>query len=371
MTRDQSVPVNQFGFNAFWTRNVGLRQVILLGTEASRIEGDSEEWAYTQGIRTGKILSGGSQRRLAGLVEDDIQLNSKVLLSAAIRLDHWVNYDGSTRTLPLDTTQPLSATNYPDLSGTFAAPRLGIHYSPAARLTFKASVSRAFRSPTLNELYRTFRVGNVLTLNNAFLESERQTGTEFGATYAVTDSHKVDVTYFWSRIDDPVSNVTLSITPTLITRQRQNLGRLQSKGVEASLTSRWSEFVSTSLAYQFADSKVVSFPADSTLVGLWVPQVPQHNATVQLRLERANKYTIVLGGRYQGMQFDDDRNLFPLGSYFVGEAYVSKNLRRSVEVFAGVENLLNRRYVVARTPVTMFGPPVLGRVGIRFRLGER
>jgi outer membrane receptor protein involved in Fe transport len=90
-----------------------------------------------------------------------------------------------------------------------------------------------------------------------------------------------------------------------------------------------------------------------------------------LRFDRPGKFTVVVGGRYQGLQYDDDRNLFRLGGYFVADTYVSKNIRSNILVFAGVENLLNRRYEVARTPVTMIGPPVLGRAGVRFYLGRR
>ena len=73
---------------------------------------------------------------------------------------------------------------------------------------------RAFRAPTLNELYRSFRVGNVLTLANVNLRAERLTGGEAGVSAAAFD-RKLNVrgTFFWSEIVRPVANVTLSVTP--------------------------------------------------------------------------------------------------------------------------------------------------------------
>ena len=368
LTRDQSVPVSQWGVNAVWTKDVGSRQSIVAGTTAGWIEGASEEWAYLQGTRSSRVLSGGSQRRVAGLLEDRIRLTTRAMLSASVRVDSWWNVNASTRTLPLDPTISPSVIAYENRSETFASPRFAIDYSATDRLVLRGSISRAFRSPTLNELYRSFRVGNVLTLSNAFLGSEKQLGFEAGASYSLSDSQTLTMTYFWSRIDDPVSNRTLTITPSLITRQRQNLGSLRSTGVEASWDSRWTPSISSSLAYQFADAIVSDFPVDTSLVGLWIPQVGRNNASAQLRFERPARFSFVVGGRYQGLQFDDDRNLFPLGGYFVAEAYASKNVRRNVQVFVGVENVLNRRYEVARTPVTMIGPPVLARVGVRFTL---
>jgi outer membrane receptor protein involved in Fe transport len=371
LTRDQSVPVNQIGISAVWSKNAWSRHSFTAGFETARIEGDSEEWAYLQGLRTSRILSGGVQFRLAGFVEDRIRLNSRTLLAAGVRLDHWVNRDARTRTEPLLPGGVLTQTDYADRSETFASPRLGIDFAATSRIILKASVSRAFRSPTLNELYRSFRVGNVLTLANADLTSERQTGIEAGATYSLSSFQTVTGTYFWSRVADPVTNRTLTITPALITRQRQNLGSLRSTGVEFSWNSHWSKSVSSSVAYQFAHATVTSFSPDPSLVGLWIPQVARNNAKAQLRFEQPGRFTVVVGGRYQGLQFDDDRNLFGLGGYFVGDAYVSKNIRPNLLVFTGIENMLDRRYQVARTPVTMLGPPVLARVGVKFYLGDK
>jgi hypothetical protein len=38
-----------------------------------------------------------------------------------------------------------------------------------------------------------------------------------------------------------------------------------------------------------------------------------------------------------------------------------------VALFGAVENLLDRRYEIGRTPVTTLGPPRLARVGVRVR----
>ena len=52
------------------------------------------------------------------------------------------------------------------------------------------------------------------------------------------DKLNVRGTFFWSEITRPIANVTLSITPALITRQRQNLGRTRSRGVDIEAEAR-------------------------------------------------------------------------------------------------------------------------------------
>jgi outer membrane receptor protein involved in Fe transport len=369
LTRDQSVPVAQWGVSGTWSKNMGSRQMLMAGTDGGWIEADDEEWVFVHGVRTGRTFSGGSEWRAAGFVQDQVRLTARTMVTAGIRVDHWVNQDARSAAVPLDSTTPVIRTDYPDRSDTFVSPRVGLDFAATNNVVLHASVSRAFRAPTLNELYRSFRVGNILTLANANLGSEEQTGTEAGATITLAGGHSLRGTFFWSGVSNPVSNVTLSTTPVLITRQRDNLGSLRSTGVEFSWEARWNQWISTAAAYQYANSIVTEFPADPTLIGLWIPQVARHNATAQVRFGRAERFTVVLGGRYQGLQYDDDRNQFPLGGYFVADAYVARNLHRNVVVFAAGENLFDRRYEVGRTPTTSIGPPILVRLGFRFSLG--
>src|SRR5204862_63671 len=78
------------------------------------------------------------------------------------------------------------------------------------------------------------RVGNVLTLANEALKAERAKNVEAGILVSgLRDRVYLRAVAFCTGISDPISNVTLNATPTLITRQRQNLGRTLTCGVEA------------------------------------------------------------------------------------------------------------------------------------------
>ena len=137
---------------------------------------------------------------------------------------------------------------------------------------------RAFRPPTLNELYRNFRQGNTLTLANSGLTAEQLTGAEAGASYSAWHERlSVRGTLFWSDISDPIANVTLSTTPSLITQQRQNLGETRSRGAELDAEARLTSTVTLSGGLQYVDATVTSFPANTQLVGLLVPHVPRHD----------------------------------------------------------------------------------------------
>lgn len=177
--------------------------------------------------------------------------------------------------------------------------------------------------------------------------------------------------FFWNEMTRPVANVTLATTPALITRQRQNLGRTRARGLEFEADARLNQFWKLSAGYLFADATVVRFPVNQTLEGLMIPQVARHQFTFQAKFDKPTIATVSLQGRAASSQFDDDQNLFRLGSYFTLDAMASRRVSGRLDVFLAAENLFNQRYEVGKTPVTTLGPPLLVRAGLRLRLGSR
>jgi outer membrane receptor protein involved in Fe transport len=165
-------------------------------------------------------------------------------------------------------------------------------------------------------------------------------------------------------------NVTLQTTPALITRQRQNLGRTRANGIELQTDASAGRYWLFSVAYLLVDASVVSFPANTTLEGLLVPQVARHQLTFQTRYSNPGLITFALQGRASSAQFDDDQNLFRLAPYFNLDAFISRRLNEKLDLFGAIENVFNQRYEVGKTPVTTLGPPILVRAGLKLHLGR-
>ncbi|HEV2387133.1 MAG TPA: TonB-dependent receptor [Candidatus Acidoferrales bacterium] len=372
LTDSQVVPEQAVGGSAEWTGSAGKRQTLVAGVDSEEVMGASDELMFASGAPSARLASGGRQRTVGVFGEDLVRLGPNWLVAASVREDHWRNFDARAFRTPIAPPGPPSLAPFASRSENAFSPRLAVVHPLAAGISLSASLYRAFRAPTLNELYRSFRVGNVLTLDNGSLRAERLTGGEAGAGWHAAGG-RVDLrgSFFWNDIVNPIANVTLSVQPALITRQRQNLGRTRSAGVElegvARLTSRWE----LAAGYQYADAVVVSFPASRALEGLWAPQVPRHVFTIRTSYVRSERFTIAADGRFVGNQFDDDQNLFPLGRFFVLGMTASRALGRGIEVFAAGENLFNARYDIAATPVANLGAPFTARAGIRFQLPHR
>jgi outer membrane receptor protein involved in Fe transport len=369
LTRYQTVPVSSMGSSVLWSRTAGSRQMLLAGVDTAWVSGNDQELAYTAGTPTANLNNGGSQRTIGFYGEDRLRLTSKLLFSIGGRVDNWANQNGHEITTPIVSSVKAASTLFPDRNETAFNPRAAARYSLTSALTAFASVGRSFRAPSLDELYRGFRVGNVVTNANPNLVAERLTGGEAGLSSRIGNRLVLRGSYFYDIITDPVSNVTLTSTPTLITRVRQNLGRTRSQGVDVSAQTKISKTITLETAYQYSAAVVLSFPANALLVGLNVPQVPRNVATSQLRYSNPKILTFAMQARYVGKQFDDDQNQFPLNGFFTADAYLSRQLHRGIEVYGAAENMFDRRYQVARTPIVQLGPPVMARAGLRVTFG--
>jgi outer membrane receptor protein involved in Fe transport len=369
LTRNQGVPASQFGGSLLWSRPSAARQLLVAGFDLRHVEGESDEYAYQGGTLTSYLRNGGVQLRYGAFVEDRLRLSQRFLLTLSARVDHWSDEDAHSITQLISSPGPSARTALPSRSGLVFDPRIALFFAPNSRWTFSTSAARAFRVPTLNELYRAFRVGNVSTLANATLQDERSSIAQGSVLYSPTALTSFRATGFWNGINDPVSSVTLSSTPTLITRQRQNLGSLRAAGMEAA-TSLHFRAVRIDAAYQYAHSTVTSFAANPTLVGLWIPQVPRHSTSVRATYVR-QLWILVLDARYFGRQFDDDRNLFSLTGAFVANAAITRTLPNGFSAYIAGDNVLDRRYAVARTPTLSTAPPAFARAGVRWQSRER
>jgi outer membrane receptor protein involved in Fe transport len=235
------------------------------GADSSAVRGFSNEETFAVSRPTSRVTAGGNQLSSGVFIQDLFRVSSRVLLTLDGRYDHWSNYDAHSQTVPLVSSVRPSFTAFPDVDKQAFSPRAALLFAAGPHLSLTASVYKSFRAPTLNELYRSFRVGNTVTLANSLLTAERLSGAESGANlfFGRTRMHAA---FFWMQVSDPIANVTLSTTPTLITSQRQNLGRTRSRGVE--VDGEWhASRLDVSAGYQFVDAVGYQLCRESSLGG--------------------------------------------------------------------------------------------------------
>lgn len=361
LTRLQRSPAQIIGFSGNLTA-VFREHSLAGGIEGREVRGASDETGFSNGVATSLFGSGGRERSFGIYAKDVVAIGERFILSGGLRFDRWKNVRGAsvTRSLANGMTNTIV---FPDRDEKAVSPHAAFRFQLNTRVAFHAAFSRSFRAPTLNELYRGFRVGNIVTNANANLLAERANNFEGGASFRLSN-FAVRATAYRTDIERAIANVTLTTTPTLITRQRRNAGRTSTSGFELDVEISVSD-LKLNAGYLFADSRVAKFPSNTALIDKFIPQVPRHQATFQARY-LFRDWIFSVQARASGEQFDDDINQFRLEPYFQLDLFASKRLAEKLSMFAAVENLFNSRYSVGRTPVRTVSSGINARLGFRW-----
>ncbi len=364
LTRQQQVAVQQFGGSVQWTKSLRPWLMLIAGADADDVRASDDETPIKNGRPNGLADTSARQRDIGEYVEGLLQTKNWTV-AAAVRGDDFLNLD--TVQFMQTGTGPITTTNIPNRSETLANPRLGIVRRLDEYISLTGSVYRAFRSPTMNELYRQSQVGQAVTLPNPNLLSERATGWETGLQFSLpTRNTVVRASYFWTEVNRPVTALTISVTPTQIVEQRENLGQIRSRGLSLDYESQPLPWLSITGGYQYANATVTQFVQEPSLVGKWIPQVAHNMATAQVSATKPKIGLVELLGTQSGRQYDDDQNTFLLHGYFQLDAYVAHNFGARTQVYGAVSNIFNREIEVGRTPILTLGTPRMASIGIRF-----
>jgi outer membrane receptor protein involved in Fe transport len=261
-----------------------------------------------------------------------------------------------------------STTALADASELQLDPRLGALFHITDEVAVRASAYRAFRAPTLNELYRPFQVGNVLTAANEQLRPETLWGGELG-TQVVLDRVSVQATAFWNQLSDAIANVTLAAPVDGAARQRQNLGEARVAGLDLDLVWRVTDAWTLRAGHAFSDGQVTSAPAQPELVGKRLAQAPRQRTVGGLGYARRGFGSAGVQVRYLGRQFEDDLNTLPIGAVMLVDARADLSLGRGFAMFVSGQNVLDRRYLVGRAGIDTEGAPRTFELGIAYHLG--
>ena len=340
----------------------------------------NERFRYVDGEFLSSRTAGAEQQLLGVFLQDTYAPTTRLTLTAGARLDGWRVRDGHRGERDLS---PPAVRSDETSSGEMEwrlNPKLGLRYRISHAVSAWAAGYRSFRAPSINELYRPFRVRNDITEANVGLEPETLTGADVGLE-AVGTQGAAQISLFWSRVSDLVLNRTAGAGPGQVDpcgfvpaggvcRQRHNVDQSRFRGIEIEASHRVWRHAALSASYSFLDAVITEFVGNPGLEGARVPQVPRHRLSISGELTRWHAWSARLSWRFSSSQFEDDANQRSLKRFHTADATLSHTLGDAFRLALGLENLSGRRYnvgIASNGLVTVSAPRRIS-VGVDYQL---
>ncbi|NBB51087.1 TonB-dependent receptor [Rhizobium sp. CRIBSB] len=349
-----------------------------VGLDARMAEGETRErFRYLSGAFTRTRIAGG-RSEVAGVYAEGAWTTGPWLVAGGLRLDGWRNSDGVRLERDAVSNAVTLSETPSDRSGEVVTARLGVRRAVGRDWTVRAAAYSAFRPATLNELHRPFRVGNDITEADAGLEPERLQGADLGATFE-REGLQVDITAFWTSVEDAVVNVTIGSGPGVfpragfvpaggVLRQRQNAGTIDAAGLELSAAAQLSSNLSFNAAVSATDARMDGGSAAPQLTGLRPAQAPIWSATAGIVWSPAQSVDLALRARYESRRFDDDLNSRVLDAALTLDARLDFRVREAMSLWIAADNLLDEAVEASMTAggVAGYTQPRTVRMGLTF-----
>lgn len=352
--RIQIVPSNDFGGQFQWEAVLDSANRLVAGVDARGILGQSEEQLFPAPLSatSGRTLAEGTQVGWGAYAEWIARPNEQLSVVPSARFDWWRNFDSRIEDESGTVSRP------PDNTETALNPKLALRYWLSESVSLGGSVFRAFRAPTLNELYRGFGFAGFSFLPNSGLQPERLWGGEVNLAFYEVFDRRLSV-----RLTGHIQEVTdqiIFISDSSTTQTRQNVGRTRSVGAELDARLALHRLARLHLGYAYTDTTIREFPPDPSLEGNLVPNVSPHQVTLRLTLGDPRTLELTLLGRYLSRQFADDLNRQPIADFVVLDASARRDLGEHLRLFLDGENLTDRQYIATQTgPIKTLGAPLL------------
>jgi len=328
-------------------------QILTFGGSFRREYADTKEkylrnWKDEDLTTTLRYESKGKARTYALFVQDEIMLLNNLTAYIGFREDFWKTYDGYVIDLnPNGTPKAGYPKEYPSKSKSSFSPKVSLVYKPFETTTIRSSIGKAFRPPTVYELYRTWTASSGITYaGNPQLDPETVVSWDIGIEQKLWKGAKVSLTYFENYMKDLIYRKTVNATY----QELVNVGKAESRGVEFDFEQRFDKWLRLFINFTYTHSEIKENKAKPETEGKRLTYTPLWRANVGLEFERS-KFQGYIIGRYVDKWYinDDnsDKKTYVYGSYdeyFVVDGRISYQLTKFSKLSFEVDNIFNEKY---------------------------
>lgn len=293
--------------------------------------------------------SRGKTSTAAAWLQEAWDVSDAVTVVLGGRFESWKATDGVNF-----AASPALNVSQPEVKSDNFSPKGSASWAFAPQWSAKASVGKAYRYPTVSELYQAITTGATLTVPNPNLRPEDALSTDWSIEHTLTDGN-VRLTYFTEDIKDALisQSAPLVVGSTQLFNYVQNIDKVESRGIE--LVAEKDNVLISGLSINgnitWVDSKTAKNSVFPAAVGKQTPGVPEWRATLVGVYRPDDHWAFTLAGRYFDRVFATIDNIDTVSHTYQGfEAFMTWDARVAYQFDANwtaalsLENFGNNDY---------------------------
>ncbi len=300
------------------------------------------------------------EKNIALFVQDEFKMTDRLTALLSLRYD-WSGIDADEVTYDkyeFDPDQLIVVSSeqtdaIENQSVDAISPRLALNFKAADDLSFRASVGKSFRAPTLSE--RFVRDAGLFVGNpNPALDKETMTGYEVGFFKNFGDKVSLDVAGYINDYDNLIESRNLNSSGFPIIFMYDNIAKARIWGIETSLNVRPTTALNFGLGYSYMNAKDKSSDGGA-LAGSqnpepdWLAYRPEHTASLSATWHATSRLALNTNGRYVSKYKSVstypnlERENYP-GDFIVFNAGAKYQATDNIDVSFLCKNITNEQY---------------------------
>ncbi|MDQ8182538.1 TonB-dependent receptor plug domain-containing protein [Pelagicoccus sp. SDUM812005] len=320
------VPAQAIGGAAVYRSDPTQPHQYSAGLDFRFIEGSVNERYRNLGAGfTRDRFAGGEQQFFGLFAQTQSKLGERDTLTLTARLEEIRRRAGRRIETNTETDSLILDERYPDSSNKALSGNLNWTHRFSDTRATQLSLFSGYRAPTLNELYRPFRVRNDITESNPELANERHQGAELAYLQQSDDAHsKLRLSAFFYEADEMIANALFTTDSGFDPRfgfipeggsgsARVNLDRSYVSGAELHAERAFGDSLQASLTATYSQTEIRR-DERSELIGNRFPQSSPWKAVANLDWQASKKLSLWAAYRWYDRSWENLSNTRRLGA---------------------------------------------------------
>jgi outer membrane receptor for ferrienterochelin and colicins len=218
-------------------------------------------------------------------------------------------------------------------------PKASFMLEAAANTRFRASIGRAFKTPTIRQLYVFFKHGDFWNDPNEDLNPEVSWGYSAGIEQVFSKKLSANLSVFRNDVKDIIVAVDTSeeINGTPV-RTWKNVRKAFTQGAELGIKITVLEDILLNLTYTYLDT-------ENKDTGKELPYNPHHTAGISIDYAiKPLKASVHWRTNYISEVYTDEVNTKKIKDYSLSNLKVVKNITKNIDVSMDVDNIFKSDY---------------------------